>query len=102
VRFKVKPPCCREATHRIAAGIEPIDTVCTNFKDSEGLFRESQAARRAGFTGKVAIHPDQVEPINRAFTHSAEEIAYARRVVQAFSAGVGRWRSMPRCSTCHI
>jgi citrate lyase subunit beta/citryl-CoA lyase len=73
----------------VAAGIEPIDTVYTNFKDSEGLFRESQAARRAGFTGKIAIHPDQVEPINRSFTHSAEDIAYARRVVDAFSAGVG-------------
>jgi citrate lyase subunit beta / citryl-CoA lyase len=73
----------------VAAGIEPIDTVYTNFKDSEGLLRESQAARRAGFTGKVAIHPDQVGPINQAFTHSAEDIAYARRVVEAFSAGVG-------------
>jgi len=73
----------------VAAGIEPIDTVYTNFKDPEGLFRESQAARRAGFTGKIAIHPDQVEQINRAFTHSAEDIAYARRVVEAFSAGVG-------------
>jgi len=73
----------------VAAGIEPIDTVYTNFKDSEGLFRESQAARRAGFTGKIAIHPDQVAPINQAFTHSAEDLAYARRVVEAFSAGVG-------------
>lgn len=85
--YKMARSLCLVAA--VAAGIEPIDTVYTNFKDPEGLFRESQAARRAGFTGKIAIHPDQVEPINRAFTHSAEDIAYARRVVEAFSAGVG-------------
>jgi citrate lyase subunit beta/citryl-CoA lyase len=73
----------------VAAEVEPIDTVFTNFKDIPGLIRESQAARRAGFTGKIAIHPDQVEPINQSFTPTAEEIEYARRVVEAFSSGAG-------------
>jgi len=73
----------------VAAEVEPIDTVFTNFRDTEGLERESVAARRAGFTGKIAIHPDQVEPINRSFTPTAEEIEYARRVVEAFSSGAG-------------
>ena len=73
----------------VAAEVEPIDTVFTNFRDTEGLVRESVAARRAGFTGKIAIHPDQVEPINRSFTPTAEEIEYARRVVEAFSSGAG-------------
>jgi citrate lyase subunit beta/citryl-CoA lyase len=73
----------------VAAEVEPIDTVFTNFRDAEGLVRESQAARRAGFTGKIAIHPDQVDPINRSFTPSAEEIEYAHRVVEAFSSGEG-------------
>ena len=73
----------------VAAEVEPIDTVFTNFRDTEGLIRESVAARRAGFTGKIAIHPDQVEPINRSFTPTAEEIEYARRVVAAFSSGAG-------------
>ncbi len=73
----------------VAAGVEPIDTVFTNFRDREGLVKESQAARRAGFTGKIAIHPDQVEPINRAFTPAPEEIDYARRVIEAFAGGVG-------------
>ncbi len=73
----------------VAAEVEPIDTVFTNFKDTDGLVRESQAARRAGFTGKIAIHPDQVEPINRSFTPTDEEINYARRVVEAFAAGAG-------------
>ena len=73
----------------VAAEVEPVDTVFTNFRDTEGLVRESVAARRAGFTGKIAIHPDQVEPINRSFTPTAEEIEYARRVVEAFSSGAG-------------
>ena len=73
----------------VTAEVQPIDTVFTNFKDTEGLIRESQAARRAGFTGKIAIHPDQVEPINRSFTPTEEEIHYARRVVEAFASGAG-------------
>lgn len=73
----------------VAAEVEPIDTVFTDFKDTKGLLREAQAARRAGFTGKIAIHPDQVEPINQSFTPSADEIEYARRVVNAFSSGAG-------------
>ena len=73
----------------VAAEVEPIDTVFTDFKDAKGLLREAQAARRAGFTGKIAIHPDQVEPINRSFTPSTEEIEYAQRVVKAFSSGAG-------------
>jgi citrate lyase subunit beta / citryl-CoA lyase len=73
----------------VAAEVEPIDTVFTDFKDAKGLLREAQAARRAGFTGKIAIHPDQVEPINHSFTPSADEIEYAQRVVKAFSSGAG-------------
>jgi citrate lyase subunit beta/citryl-CoA lyase len=73
----------------VAAQVEPIDTVFTNFKDAAGLAREAHAARRAGFTGKIAIHPDQVAPINAAFTPSSDEVAYAHRVVAAFSSGIG-------------
>ena len=73
----------------VAAQIQPIDTVFVNYKDSDGLRLESQAALRAGFTGKVAIHPDQVDVINAAFTPTADDIAHARRVVDAFSTGAG-------------
>ena len=72
-----------------AAGVEPIDTVYTDFRDSDGLARNARAARRAGFTGKIAIHPDQVEIINQAFTPSAEDVAHAKRVIELFAAGVG-------------
>ncbi len=67
-----------------AAGVQAIDSVYTDFRDLEGLKRDCAAARRDGFTAKLAIHPDQVEPINEAFTPSAEAIAEAERVVAAF------------------
>ncbi|HET9810279.1 MAG TPA: CoA ester lyase, partial [Sphingomicrobium sp.] len=52
----------------VAAGVQPVDGVFADFKDSKGLKREAEAARRDGFTGKLAIHPDQVAIINAAFT----------------------------------
>ena len=73
----------------VAAGVEPIDTTSTDIRNMDSVRRESEAARRAGFTGKIAIHPDQVAVINAAFTPSPEDVAYATRVVEAFSAGAG-------------
>jgi citrate lyase subunit beta/citryl-CoA lyase len=70
----------------VAAGAQPIDTVFVNFRDSQGLAREAREAARDGFTGKLAIHPDQVAPINEAFTPSEAEIARARRIVELFAA----------------
>lgn len=78
---------CLLACH--ALEIEALDTVYVDFKDPEGCRRHSEAARYDGFTGKIAIHPDQVPLINAAFTPSAAEIAHARRVVAAFASGVG-------------
>ena len=72
-----------------AAGIAAIDTLFANFKDSEGLLADSKAARRAGFSGRIAIHPDQVDVINLAFTPDEKEVAFAQRVVDAFSAAGG-------------
>ena len=67
-----------------AAGIEPIDTVYVNYRDTSGLEAECRAAARDGFTGKLAIHPDQIEPINRLFTPAPDALARARRIVEAF------------------
>ncbi len=69
-----------------AAGVEAIDTINADFRNEETLRAECEAARRAGFTGKMAIHPAQLVPINEAFTPSAEELAWAREVVDAFAA----------------
>ncbi len=72
-----------------AAGVAAIDTLYADFRDRAGLGRYARAACREGFTGMLAIHPDQVEPINAAFTPSGEDIEHARRVVAAFAEGVG-------------
>lgn len=72
-----------------ALGVEAIDTVYVNYRDPEGLHRACQASRYDGFTGRVAIHPDQVAIINAAFSPSADELALARRVVDAFKSGSG-------------
>ncbi|HEX8842396.1 MAG TPA: CoA ester lyase [Sphingomicrobium sp.] len=70
----------------VAAGVQPVDGVFADFRDDEGLRGEAEAARREGFTGKLAIHPDQVPVINAAFTPSAEEVRHAAEIVAAFEA----------------
>lgn len=72
-----------------AAEVAAIDTVFTDFRDDEGLLRYAANARRDGFSGMLAIHPDQVEPINAAFTPSSEEIEHARRIVELFEQNPG-------------
>ncbi|WP_026381860.1 HpcH/HpaI aldolase/citrate lyase family protein [Afifella pfennigii] len=67
-----------------AAGVDAIDTVYTDFAGIDGLLEEAEAAARDGFAGKLAIHPAQVEPINRVFTPSPEAVAEAEAVVAAF------------------
>ncbi|RYG14628.1 MAG: CoA ester lyase [Burkholderiales bacterium] len=69
-----------------AAGVQPIDTISADYRDLAQLERECVLSRTAGFTGKLAIHPDQVAVINAAFTPSAAEVDHARRVVEAFAA----------------
>ena len=67
-----------------AARVVALDTPFFRFRDSEGLRRNAVGARRYGFGGKFAIHPDQIPIINEAFAPSPTEIAHARRVVAAF------------------
>jgi citrate lyase subunit beta/citryl-CoA lyase len=69
-----------------AAQVAAIDTVFVNFRDMEGLRTECLDAERDGFTGKLAIHPAQVPVINEAFTPSAEAVAQAQAIVDAFAA----------------
>jgi citrate lyase subunit beta/citryl-CoA lyase len=69
-----------------AAGVAPIETVYPAFRDVDGLAAYAARARRDGFTGMMAIHPDQVPVINAAFTPSEAELAHARAVVAAFEA----------------
>jgi citrate lyase subunit beta / citryl-CoA lyase len=69
-----------------AAGVLPIDAVFIDFRDSDGLAREADAARRDGFGAKAAIHPSQVAIINKAFTYTQAERDWAQRVVSALEA----------------
>lgn len=68
------------------AGVQAIETLHADFRDAEGLRASSRAARAEGFSGRLAIHPDQVAIINEAFTPSEAEVAFARRIVAAFEA----------------
>jgi citrate lyase subunit beta / citryl-CoA lyase len=73
-----------------AAQVQAIDTVAVDFRDLAALRRESEEARRDGFTGKMAIHPAQVAVINEVFTPTPEQIAEARAVIAAFAASPGK------------
>src|SRR6202166_278374 len=72
-----------------AAGVAPIDTIFVDFRDAEGLERDCRRSRRDGFTGRMAIHPDQVATINRCYAPSEAEIAHAERIVAVFAANPG-------------
>ncbi len=72
-----------------AAGVAAIETVQPEFRDLPALEKRARQVRAQGFTGMLAIHPAQVAPINAAFTPSAEEIAHARAIVQAFADNPG-------------
>ena len=72
-----------------AAGVAAIETIHGDYRDLAGLARVANAARRAGFRGMMAIHPDQVPVINAAFSPTAAEIARAERIVALFAAQPG-------------
>jgi citrate lyase subunit beta/citryl-CoA lyase len=71
------------------AKIPAIETVYVDFRNTEGLRRDTEAARRDGFTGRLAIHPAQVPVINDVFTPSPEQIEKAKAVIAAFAAQPG-------------
>jgi citrate lyase subunit beta / citryl-CoA lyase len=71
------------ALHARAAGLAAIDTVYTAIDDEDGLLREARIARQLGFSGKLLIHPTQVAPVRRVFAPSAQQIAWAERVLAA-------------------
>ena len=68
-----------------AAGIEaPLDTVWVDLQDEAGLKASARTALAYGYQGKMCIHPNQVGIVNRVFTPSDTEIAFAERVIAAF------------------
>ena len=81
-----------------------IETVYVDFRNSEGLRRDTEAARRDGFVGRLAIHPAQVPVINEVFTPTAAEIEKAKAIVAAFAAqpGAGAVGIDGKCTTGRI
>nr|MBA2770766.1 HpcH/HpaI aldolase/citrate lyase family protein [Sphingomonas sp.] len=75
-----------------AADIPVFDGVFNRLTDLKGFAAECDEGRRLGFDGKSLIHPDQIEPCNRAFAPAAEEIDRARQLVEAFAGGAERFR----------
>jgi citrate lyase subunit beta/citryl-CoA lyase len=73
-----------------AAQVPAIDTIAADFRNMALLRRETEEARRDGFTGKMAIHPAQVPVINEVFTPTADAIAKAHAVIAAFDANPGK------------
>jgi citrate lyase subunit beta/citryl-CoA lyase len=73
----------------VAAGVTAYDTVYPDIRNPAGLKAEAVEARRMGYGGKIAIHPDQVAVIHEVFTPSAEELDWAKRVVATFEGNPG-------------
>jgi malyl-CoA/(S)-citramalyl-CoA lyase len=91
-----RPPHLADAWHyalaRIvvacrAAGVRPVDGPYADFRDAEGLRWSARRASALGFEGKWAIHPDQITVLNEVFTPTAEEVARARRILEALAEG---------------
>ena len=72
-----------------AAGVPAVDTVYTDFRNLKGLADYASKARRDGFGGMLAIHPEQVEVINEAFMPSSVEVERAQKIVDLFAANPG-------------
>lgn len=74
-----------------AAGLEgPIDSPWFHFKETGAFQQALERSRRGGFQGRLCVHPDQIDPVNAAYSPSAEEVARAERIVAAFKEAEGR------------
>lgn len=82
--YKMVRSLCLLGAH--AANSEAVDTLYVDFRDPDGLRTSCKAARAEGFSGRVAIHPAQVDIINESFSPSEDEVAFAQRVVDLFAA----------------
>lgn len=82
------------ATSARSAGISAIDAPCFDLKNAGLLRREALQARRIGFDGKSALHPDQLAIINEVFDVTDEEIAWAERTIAALDHAERRGKAL--------
>jgi citrate lyase subunit beta / citryl-CoA lyase len=73
----------------VASGTDPIETAFTNYRDTEAFIADCRIAKRDGFTGRIAIHPNQVDIINETFTPSADAVKHAMEIMEVFAANPG-------------
>jgi len=90
--FSMLFPRAQVVTACRSRGLLPIDSVYPNFKDQEGLERESQSSKAMGFAGKACIHPAQVEVTNRVFSPSSADITWAKRILESYEKAVSEGR----------
>ena len=76
----------------VAGNADPIDAVYVDIKNPDGLVQECNDGANMGYTGKVTIHPSQIEIVNKAFTPSAEEISGAEELIAAFKENESKGR----------
>ncbi len=72
----------------IACGLQPLDGIYATLHDEPGLVADATHARSIGMKGKYVIHPDQVVPVNDVFAPTAQELAAARKIVDAYDAAM--------------
>jgi citrate lyase subunit beta/citryl-CoA lyase len=84
-RFALVPMLSQTVVAARAFGLDVIDGVYNDFKNEDGFAAECEQGVALGMDGKTLIHPGQVEPCNRIFSPSAEEVARARAIIAAFA-----------------
>ena len=78
-----------------AVGAQALDApYLTDLRDVTATRQDAEAARELGFSGKVVFHPDQIAPVNDAFTPSAEEVAKAKRYIAAFQEAAAKGENL--------
>jgi citrate lyase subunit beta / citryl-CoA lyase len=82
------------ATSARSAGIDAIDAPCFDLRNPDLLRREATQARRIGFTGKSALHPEQLAIINQVFDVTPEEIAWAEKIIAELNEAEGRGKAL--------
>ncbi len=71
-----------------AAGILAIDGVYMDARDITGLVKDAETARQIGYQGKMVVSPGQIEPVNQVFSPTADEVARAKRLIEAFNEAI--------------
>ena len=85
-RFAILPWLSMTLLAARAYGLDVIDGVYNDFRDEEGFRAECEQGRTLGMDGKTLIHPSQVEVCNAMFSPPAAEVAWSRRIIEAFAA----------------